>query len=354
MPDSANAIMLLMKLRFLFPSLLTLSALTGCYSLQTPDMQAYDAYYYRPPASSAAGDSPATESQIPNKGSLKVTFLGTSTLYFDDGETRILIDGFFTRPGNLPQLLFGEIASDRELVKQTLERLNITRLDAIPVFHSHYDHAMDSAEIARLTGARVLGSESTAMIGRGAGLPERQLTVVELGRQYQFGKFTIRFSESKHVPLPGLAESTGMMGDVSKPLYQPASMFAFAEGMTYAIEIHHPEGTSMLHSGAFLPGELKGRKVDNLFLCTPGLPKLSAVEQEQFYREIIQEPGVKRVIPVHWDDFTRPLSEPLVPLPRFAEDLDAAMRFLIDKSQGKPGFEIRFLPTWEAVSLTSL
>lgn len=305
-------------------------------------MQVYETYNYRPDTAQKSA-----------KGSLKVTFLGTSSLYFNDGETGILIDGFFTRPGNLPQLFFGQIASDHQIVRQTLERLGITHLDAIPVFHSHYDHAMDAPEIARLTGAQILGSQSTAMIGRGAGLPERQLKVVELGREYHFGKFTLRFTESKHVPLPGLIESTGMMGEITEPLYQPASLYAYAEGITYAIEVSHPEGTSMLHSGAFLPGEFQGRKIDTLFLCTPGLPKLSEAEREQFYQEIIRAPGVKRVVPVHWDDFTRPLTEPLVPLPRFAEDLDAAMSFLINKSQQQPGFEIRFFPTWEAVPLTS-
>lgn len=34
----------------------------------------------------------------PKDGAVKVTFLGTTTLLFDDGETQLMIDGFFTRP----------------------------------------------------------------------------------------------------------------------------------------------------------------------------------------------------------------------------------------------------------------
>ncbi|MEZ0372751.1 MAG: MBL fold metallo-hydrolase [Candidatus Sericytochromatia bacterium] len=315
--------------------------LAGCYQLQTPDMRVYEPYFYQPAASPEPAGTPH----------LDVTFLGTTSLYFSDGESRILIDGFFTRPDNLWQVFLGQVSTDKDKVRRYLQRLGIDRLDAMPVFHSHYDHAMDTAEIARLTGARILGSESTAMIARGSGLPESQITVVEPGRAYAFGQFRITMIESKHVPLPSLIEATGMMDDIEKPLQQPASIYAYREGMTYAILIEHPLGNSLLHSGAFRPGELKGRRVDNLFLCTPGLPRMSAAEQEQFFREIITEPGVSRLIPVHWDEFTRSLDLPLVPLPRYAEDLDAAMAFLLEGAKADPRLQIQFLPAWGRMPL---
>ena len=91
-----------------------------------------------------------------------------------------------------------------------------------------------------------------------------------------------------------------MMGKIDTPLRQPASIYAYAEGITYAILIEHPLGNSLLHSGAFLPSERIPKPVDNLFLCTPGLQQLSPAEQEAFYQKIILSPGVRRVIPVHW------------------------------------------------------
>lgn len=323
--------------RMLLPALL----LTGCYQLQTPDLGVYADDFF-PPASSAS--APAGQH-------VDVTFLGTTSLYFTDGETRILIDGFFTRPGNLLQVFLGQIETDKPRVERYLKKLNITRLDALPVFHSHYDHAMDTAEIARLTGGRILGSESTAMIAKGAGLPDEQMTVVTPGQAYRFGKFRITMIPSKHIALPGPIEATGMMGQIDEPLHQPASIYAYREGMTYAILIEHPLGTSLLHSGAFLPGELKGRHVDTLFMCTPGVPQMSEAARDQFFREIIDEPGVSRVIPVHWDDFTHSLDEPLVPLPRYAEDFDAAMGFLKAHAQTRPGLKIRLLPAWQTQPL---
>jgi L-ascorbate metabolism protein UlaG (beta-lactamase superfamily) len=326
----------------------------SCRALERPELSQYDHFRFKGPVKSTPID--ANAGQASEIQQLKVTFLGTSTLYFNDGKTGILIDGFFTRPGNLLQMAFGSIQSDHALVKNYLDRLGIKTLAAIPVFHSHYDHALDSAEIARLTGATLIGSESTAEIARGANLPAAQMRVTQPYQSHQFGDFTITMIPSKHVPLPGLITMTGMMGDITAPLHQPASLFAFAEGETYAIHIAHPLGNSMLHSGAFYPGELttlvppsaadQKYPVDTLFQCTPGLQKLDPEVQAQYYQEIVVNTGVKRIVPVHWDDFTLSLDQPLLPLQRFAEDMEASMDFL-SAASAQHGVDIGFLPTWQ-------
>ena len=75
-------------------SLLLSGLLSSCYYLQRPDMRVYEPYAYSSPL------------ELAGPAKLKVTYMGTSTLYFDDGQTRVLIDGFFTRPDNLFQILF--------------------------------------------------------------------------------------------------------------------------------------------------------------------------------------------------------------------------------------------------------
>ena len=115
---------------------------------------------------------PATNTNSP---ALRVVFLGVSTLLLDDGETAILTDGFFTRPRKLQ--LLGKIEPDRELIGRLLERAGISRLAAVIAVHSHYDHAMDSPEVAQRTGALLIGSSSTANIGRGAGMAEDRLRI---------------------------------------------------------------------------------------------------------------------------------------------------------------------------------
>ncbi|MFN7156936.1 MAG: MBL fold metallo-hydrolase [Acidovorax sp.] len=124
---------------------------------------------------------------------LKVTFLGVSTVLLDDGETALLTDGFFSRPGKL-QTFLGKVEPDLQAIAQGLERAGLTgktgRLAAVIPVHSHYDHAMDAPEVARRTGALLLGSPSTANVGRGAGLPEAQIHTAKLGEPLRFGRFT--------------------------------------------------------------------------------------------------------------------------------------------------------------------
>ena len=53
---------------------------------------------HRPDVSSFAALK--TSPDINRNAPLRVTFLGVSTLLFDDGSTAILLDGFFTRPNS--------------------------------------------------------------------------------------------------------------------------------------------------------------------------------------------------------------------------------------------------------------
>jgi L-ascorbate metabolism protein UlaG (beta-lactamase superfamily) len=57
----------------------------------------------------------------------------------------------------------------------------VCQLEAVIALHTHYDHAMDSAVVVDLTGARLVGSESAANIGRGHGLPADRMVVATPG-----------------------------------------------------------------------------------------------------------------------------------------------------------------------------
>lgn len=119
-------------------------------------------------------------SEMIPKGALTVRFTGTSTLLFSDGETAWMVDGWFTRVGPL-SLVSGTIEPDLDGITQGLARNGLggpdARLAAVIPIHSHFDHAMDAPEVAKRTGALLIGSESTANIGRGWGLPEAQIRV---------------------------------------------------------------------------------------------------------------------------------------------------------------------------------
>ena len=66
--------------------------------------------------------------------------------------------------------------------------------------HTHFDHAMDSAVVAARTGAVLVGGESTANVGRGAGLPADRIRVAAPGEPMTYGAFTLTLIESHHCP----------------------------------------------------------------------------------------------------------------------------------------------------------
>ena len=110
------------------------------------------------PAGAAAADN------------VTVTWLGVTTLLFDDGETQILIDGFFSRP-SLGDIIFDRpVANDAATINYALNEYGMRRLAAIIPTHSHFDHAMDVGSIANRSSASILGSPSTIAIARGAGV----------------------------------------------------------------------------------------------------------------------------------------------------------------------------------------
>src|SRR6478735_4913987 len=80
--------------------------------------------------------------------------------------------------------------------------LGVTSLlldDVVPV-HTHYDHALDSAVVAEMTDALLVGGESAANIGRGHGLPEERIRVATPNEPMTYGAFTITVVESHHCP----------------------------------------------------------------------------------------------------------------------------------------------------------
>jgi len=119
---------------------------------------------------------------------LRLTFLGVSTLLFGDGETAIITDGLFSRPGKL-RFLFTKIQPDPDLIARQLERAGIHNLAAVVVVHSHYDRAMDAPEVAKQTGAQLVDSQSTANIAPGYGFPKEKRTVVSDSANMHFGRF---------------------------------------------------------------------------------------------------------------------------------------------------------------------
>jgi len=271
------------------------------------------------PALDSAG-WPAPPDPANNNASVTATWLGVTTLLFDDGETQILIDGFFSRPSFWDSILGRAVVSDAATINYALHEFGMRRLVAVIPAHSHFDHAMDIGAIANRTSASVLGSESTANIARGAGVPDDQIVVAAAGDVYEFGEFRVRLLPSRHAPI-GWRGSAPLPGTIDEPLPLPQPIDAFREGLSYSIIIEHTQGTTLVQGSAgFVEGALDSLSADVVMLSVGGLTTLDQDYAENYWQETVTNTGARAVYPIHFDDFTKPFGT-VVPAPKFLGNL---------------------------------
>ena len=255
----------------------------------------------------------------PQPDSVTVTWFGVSTLLFDDGVTQVLIDGFFSRP-SLADIVFDiPVQTDAAHINYVIDEYRLRRLAAIIPVHSHFDHAMDIGAIANRSSASILGSESTANVARGAGVPEDQIIVVETDVDYNFGDFTVRLIDSVHAPI-GWGGATPLAGTIDAPLELPAPISAWREGASYTIVITHSQGTTLVNGSAgFLPGKLDQVRADVVMLGVWGLSNLGRDYVEQYWHALVTATGAQRVYPIHFGDYSQPFGE-IEATPRVLDD----------------------------------
>jgi L-ascorbate metabolism protein UlaG (beta-lactamase superfamily) len=268
---------------------------------------------------------------------IRVMFLGVSTLLFDDGETQFMTDGFFSRP-DIFTVGFGKIEPNLDRISRGLQKAGVSRLSAVFPLHTHYDHALDSAEIAKRTGALLMGSESTANLGRGWGLLEERLRLASPGDSFTFGRLQIDVVRSRH-------SGGGSDGTViTRPLKPPVSGYLYAEGGTYALLVKNANTKLLIGT----PVESPNVRADVVFLglAAAGIPG----SEEDYWREVWQRAVVatqaKRVIATHWDNFFLPLDWGLQPL--WLPDVGKVLQ-LLQRFGQESGVDVACMPLWEKI-----
>jgi L-ascorbate metabolism protein UlaG (beta-lactamase superfamily) len=294
---------------------------------------------------------PTAQTGTTDGGAVTVTWLGVTTLLFDDGETRLLTDGFFSRPGVIDLALDRSVSPDIAGIEHALREAGVSQLAAIMTVHSHFDHAMDTGEVAKRTGAVVLGSASTANLARGAGLPENRIVDWTDGGSRSFGRFTVTFIRSRHMPLDAEGNPP-FPGTIDVPLVPPAPISAWREGGSYSIVIAHPRGTALVQGSAgYVEDALNGVPADVVLLGIAGLARLGREYTSAYWDQIVVRTGARRVLPIHHDDFTRSYGE-VRPFPRIVDDLETSFGWLNELATGgeKP-VSIELLPWGTPVKL---
>ena len=273
---------------------------------------------------------------------LMVTWLGVATLLISDGTSALMTDGFFSRP-SLATVALRRVEPSLERIIGCLERTRVRSLEAVIPVHTHYDHALDSAVVAGRTEAKLVGGESAANIGRGFGLPEDRIVVATSGESMTLGAYEVTLIESKHSPpdrYPGV---------ITEPVVPPAKASAYKCGEAWSVLIHHQQTDSRLliqGSAGFVEGALAGQQADVVYLGVGQLGLLPEQYMVDYWNEVVRSVGARRVVLIHWDDFFRPLTEPLRALPYAADDLDATMRVL-SRLAAEDGIPLHLPTVWE-------
>lgn len=290
-------------------------------------------------------------------GSVTVRYSGTATLLFDDGETQWMVDGWFSRPNAL-QLALGEIEPNMANIDYGLSSNKIESLAAIIPMHSHFDHAMDAPEVAKRTGALLIGSESTANIARGWGLSESQIKIAVNREPIHLGDFVITPIESKHFEFanPVINERTLSKPKITKPLNTPAKALDYRVGKAYVLHVSHPKGSWVIvGSAGFEKDGLNGFQADTIFLGIGGIGSQTTQYREEFWAETVGQVSPNRIIPIHYDSLTAPING-RIRGPSIAEfflsgGLDATKTFLQEKEASDPALSFNILPRFEEIVL---
>jgi L-ascorbate metabolism protein UlaG (beta-lactamase superfamily) len=192
---------------------------------------------------------------------ITLTYQGVAGWQLSAGSTTLLVDPYFSRPDLESE---APISSDPAAVRAHAP----AHAAAILIGHSHADHLLDAPAVARLTGAEIIGSESTAHYARAAGVPADRIITVKGGEDFEFSSFSLRVIPSLHSALDGkhrFGANQLIPSDPTLPLH-----FAdFGEGGTLAYLVRSTgHEVLFLDTANFIERELEGIHPDVAVVAT--------------------------------------------------------------------------------------
>ncbi len=247
---------------------------------------------------------------------VRIRYLGTAGFVINDAQRTLVLDPFITRP-DLITTLTRRLKPDTERIAR-----QIPHADDVLVGHAHYDHILDAPDLCHMTGARLIGSRATMMVGRAAGLPEHQLYETAGEEDIISGHWTVRGLPSRHGK--ALAGRVPLPGDIPIPPPWPARLTELRHGLvlnwwvnTGALKVVH------IDSADFINAELDGLEADVVCLCAIGRKY-----RPNYAHDVISRLKPRWVIPCHWDTMItrvdeRPEMIPGVDLAGFLEEIRA-------------------------------
>lgn len=260
----------------------------------------------------AAQAQPAAQAGTPAPGSASLRWLGTAGWRIDIGGRTVLFDpyltrfktGLFEKPFD-PATRIAE--TDAELVREFAGNPEL-----ILVSHSHWDHVADVPYLAKKTGARVLGTETTYHLLVALGVDPGQVSVVKGGEVLDFGQGlvveVVASLHSRNKQHSYFAPGT-LTGPPAAP---PKTISDLPEGDTLAFQVTAgADGPTVYLMGA---SDFAERSAEGLRPDVAMVPVPSSASTHRYVPRLLRALGHPDVVvPVHWDNFETDLRDPVVP-----------------------------------------
>lgn len=221
---------------------------------------------------------------------LEFRWLGVAGADYRCAGQSLVIDPYLSRvPAR--RLLGGALRSDAALVAE-----KVPCADVVLVSHAHCDHLLDVPAVVRRTGARAFGSAQACRLLAVQGIAAETIAA---GDHLALGAFAVDVLPARHLTIFGRVPFAGPLpARVAAPLRAGDYRMDVAFGFLIAAG-----GTRVLDWRGADPGPAPAADV---LLVMPH-------ERPSYYAALLDAVRPRLVMPNHWDDFTRPLSEPLRP-----------------------------------------
>jgi hypothetical protein len=291
-----------------------------------------------------------------------ITWMSIANVHFDFGTTRVLADGYITR---LPQSIFsGEggglaitsrpMRPDEAAVREVYDAIGGRRaIDLLLTGHNHFDHAFDTPVWAKLSGASIVGANTTCLQAAAFRIPARRCRAVFGGERLDYGDvriFVVRWNHSgdpatnpvlhnarelSAVPVPDAAGAlrAGVTEDFPNGGGNRAYLFVVETSADpLAIFFHDSASAVDLQVPIVLDGHDYGAPLANLrrALADAGLDHVDlwiGTGGRDVAALVLPVLKPKAYLPVHWDGLWRPFKDGVeAPYsdPELAAALDAA------------------------------
>jgi L-ascorbate metabolism protein UlaG (beta-lactamase superfamily) len=216
-------------------------------------------------------------------------WLGAAGIELRVGDNVLAIDPFFTRPP-LWRIFFARVSPEVNWLAQ-----HLPPPDHVLITHSHYDHVLDAAAVLRYSRAQSYGSLNACRLMVVMGAPEENVHEINAGDHLDLGPFSVDVQPLVHRRTP---IDRWINGDLPKVLKAPLRLLDYRMDVCFGFRIE-------VDRRVLLVGDLP-LEADILFTVP--------MNTLDHYEWLLDQVKPKLVVPIHWDDFFRPLNKRILPM----------------------------------------